>query len=108
MRTAAGVNVRGARRARGCWFVLVALALGAAMGSGCEVKDDPQFCCTSVASCAGAVEMTVLCEDSERSYCDDSSQFGPARTLLSDPMQSPCDAPTDRTNQARPPCRARR
>lgn len=104
MRTAAGVNVRGARRARGFWFVLVALALGAAVGSGCEVKDDPQFCCTSVASCAGDVAMMVGCHDPERSVCDDSGQFGPARTCVADPMKTPCDGPSDCTNPDRPLC----
>lgn len=105
VRTATGVTKRW-RWARGASALFVLAWLVSAASSGCQVKSDDLFCCSSPASCGDDVEpgTTVQCEDPVRSVCDDTGQYGIARTCVEDPMKTPCDVPADCTNPDRPVC----
>lgn len=83
----------------GAAAVLAAVAL-----AGCT-KDNAAYCCTSAESCAAAGGGGALtpCTDPARPYCDDTGEYGPARTCIADPEATACSGPQECTS-ARPFC----
>lgn len=84
---------------------VVVFAVLAACSWACT-RQNPDFCCTSLESC-GAVGVTSLvpCNSAgSRPFCDDTGQFGPARTCIVDPSAPACSRDEDCTSPARPVC----
>jgi hypothetical protein len=80
------------------------VALGLAASACKEYHDD--FCCLTVESCGGNRGPGVItpCKDPKASYCDDTGQYGPARTCIPDPNLHPCSGPQDCPTAAEPVC----
>lgn len=84
---------------------LAALAVsGGAAGAGCSVKN-PDFCCSTLASCqAAGLTALVSCGDPAAPYCDDDGEYGAPRACIADPGPRPCTGPADCTTPALPVC----
>lgn len=81
----------------------MALALAAA---GCSVKN-PDFCCSTLASCARAgLGGLVPCADPAQPFCDDDGLYGAARSCVADPTATACTVPADCGSPERPVCDA--
>lgn len=76
----------------------------AALPTGCRKTSD-DFCCLTPDSCAaGGAAVLMSCTDADKPYCDDTGEFGPARTCIGDPGASPCSSPDQCTSPDRPFC----
>lgn len=85
---------------------LAVLATAAILWGACGTRTNPDFCCSSAASClaTGTDVGVTTCDDPDRSFCDDDGTYGTPRTCVVDPSSTDCDTPADCTNPDRPLC----
>lgn len=88
-----------------CVIALVA-GVAATAASGCSVKN-PDFCCSTLDSCAQVgVGAIVACSDPAEPFCDDEGAHGAARACIPDPGTTACTGPDDCATPERPRCDA--